>query len=222
MSDTDNSFNQQLFQIVSDLWGNLRQDGATAAPQESASAERAEETPAGESARQAQILEEIWQLSDESVDWTEVLTHAEPTDSTSDASLWHLYHGIAERVLHGDTQAYQQALDAARPLDDLLLYAHDFEVSIQDADTLTVSCEAMTERWTPGREDRNRWYLAALAVRMGRDLLALLPVQQVEVRVCRAGLPALQVTFTRTQMQKVHFAFVDPVQFVENCGGCFA
>ena len=232
MSETrDNSFNQQLFQIVSDLWGNLRQDsGEASAPLPGTAPSAKPAGKAGEASKpkpkqqpkRQPSLEEIWQFTDESVDWTEVLTHPEPTDSASDASLWHLYHGIADRVLHGDTAAYQQALDAARPLDDLLPYAHGFEVRIPDADHVEASCEAEPSLLHPEQEERSRWYLSAIAVRVGRDLLALLPLQEVKVRVCRAGLPLLEVPFTRAQMQKVHFAFVDPIRYVTDCGGVFA
>ena len=56
-------------------------------------------------------------------------------------------------------------------------------------------------------------YLCGMALRIARDLFAVLPVLKVEV-----ATDALTVTFTRAQMNKVRFAFIDPVKFVKECG----
>jgi len=58
-----------------------------------------------------------------------------------------------------------------------------------------------------------------MALRIARDLFAALPVLTVEVRATQAENALLTVSFTRAQMNKVRFAFIDPVAFVKECGG---
>ena len=64
-------------------------------------------------------------------------------------------------------------------------------------------------------------YICGMAVRIARDLFAVLPVLAVEVRAIQGDKPLLSVSFTRAQMNKVRFAFIDPVEFVKDCEGQF-
>ena len=58
--------------------------------------------------------------------------------------------------------------------------------------------------------DDARRYLCGMALRIARDLMAILPVTTVRVEA-----PGhLDVIFPRAQLQKVRFTFVDPVEFV--------
>ena len=50
---------------------------------------------------------------------------------------------------------------------------------------------------------------------------ALLPVVRVEAEALCDGQPLMQVPFERAELQKVRFAFVEPVDFVVQCGGTF-
>ena len=64
-------------------------------------------------------------------------------------------------------------------------------------------------------------YLCGMAVRIARDLFAALPVLTVEVKAVQGNDTLLTTSFTRAQMNKVRFAFIDPVAFVKECGGQF-
>ena len=58
-----------------------------------------------------------------------------------------------------------------------------------------------------------------MAVRIARDLLAALPVSEVDVEGVRAGKQVLRVTIRRDQLLKRNPAFLDPVAFIEECEG---
>ena len=84
-----------------------------------------------------------------------------------------------------------------------------------DADTLRAT---FTTRSDLMNKDADT-YLCGMALRIARDLFAALPVLKVEVKASQEANTLLDVTFTRAQMNKVRFAFIDPVEFVRECGG---
>ena len=55
-----------------------------------------------------------------------------------------------------------------------------------------------------------------MAVRIARDLFAALPILTVEVAARQENEVLLTASFTRAQMNKVRFAFIDPVEFVQS------
>ena len=130
------------------------------------------------------------------MDWTDALVHREPSDGLTEPELWAFYHEKAEKVLEGDLGAYVAVLKRANPLGDLLPYARGFHVKAENADTLSVTFEALPEYLT-GTEEENRRYLSGISLRAARDLMALLPVCESVVRVEAYGQPALNVTYTR-------------------------
>ena len=165
-------------------------------------------------------FETLWMTADESVDWTDAMAYAHPNDGLTSEHLWQFFHEHAERVLDGDLTAYLEVLRTANPLGDLRPYARSFSVNAVDADTLTVSFEAL-----PGYMSKEptevRRYLAGVSLRCARDLMALLPVCEVRAEARCGGRTVLTVPFTRTELQKVRFGFVDPELFVIRCGGHF-
>ena len=89
---------------------------------------------------------------------------------------------------------------------DLMPYVAALNVTCADADTLRAT-------FSPRSDLHGDEYICGMALRIARDLFAALPVLTVEVS---AG-NALTVVFTRAQMNKVRFAFIDPVEFVKAC-----
>ena len=123
-------------------------------------------------------------------------------------------------MLNGNLAAYVAVLKKANPLADLLPYARAFHVKADNADTLSVTFEALDDYLT-GTEEESRRYLAGISLRAARDLLALLPVCEAVVKVEAYGQSALIVTYTRQEVQKVRFSLVEPVAFCLGCGGSF-
>lgn len=161
---------------------------------------------------------DLWKTADETIDWTEALSSRTPTDDLTDPEKWTLYHEQAASVLHGDTAAYLTVLKAANPMADLMPYVSALDVSTRSSDELRAVFAARPDLV---EHDAQR-YLAGMALRIARDLFAVLPVTRVVVRGEQDEKPLLTVFFERNEMNKVRFTFIDPVAFVTDCGGEFA
>ena len=152
-----------LANIVNDLWGH-------AAPANAAGSTATQAVP-------AQIFppfEQLWQVADETVDWTEALVREHPADGLTSETLWQFFHENAQAVLDGDIQAYMTVLKAANPLGDLKPYARDYTVRATDADELTCDFE-VDPAYLSSSEGEAQRYLCGVSLRVARDLMALLP-----------------------------------------------
>ena len=200
-----------LSDIVDDLLGASAQDSA---PQPASAPRKVYQST-------FPPFEQLWKTADDTVDWTDALAHARPTDGLTSENLWAFFHQHAARVLQGDTAAYVEVLQAANPMGDLAPYAKSFDVETLDADHLAVRFNAHPA-YINKDEAEIRRYLCAVSLRAARDLMALLPVREVTVTARQDEAQLMQVAFDRTELQKVRFSFIDPVAFVTQCGAEFA
>ena len=165
-------------------------------------------------------FEALWKTADEPIDWTEVFASPTPTDGLTDPEKWTQYREYAASILHGDLAAYLKVLQTANPMADLMPYVAALDVSALDSDALRAVFTARPDLLQP--VDEARRYLAGMAVRIARDLFAVLPVTHVTVTGQHDEKTLLTVDFSRQELNKVRFAFIDPVSFVTACGGEFA
>ena len=200
-----------LADIVEDLWGATREEE----PQQPAQSKQ----PVYQSTFPP--FEQLWKTADDTVDWTDALAHDKPNDGLTSPHLWSFFHQHAQRVLQGDTAAYVEVLHTANPLGDLAAYAKAFDVETISADKLLVRFQPHPA-YMDKVESEVRRYLCAVSLRIARDLMALLPVREVEVQAAQEAAQLLQVVFDRSELQKVRFSFIDPVAFVTCCGAVFA
>lgn len=210
---------KNLGNIVDDLWGDAQGAAAPEAP----AADPAEAPENRPEAYQPSFppFEQLWTTADDAVDWTDALAHDRPTDGLTSPRLWDFFHRHAAQVLAGDAGAYVEVLRTANPLGDLSPYADAFDVEAVSADRLRVSFLPRAVYMTAGEAEVRR-YLCAVSLRAARDLMALLPVREVEVAATWQHKSALSVVFSRSELQKVRFSFIDPVVFVTGCGAAFA
>lgn len=159
-------------------------------------------------------FQQLWKTADETIDWTDILVSPTPTDGLTPPDKWAEYHQHAQGVLKGDIAAYLAVLQYENPMADLTPYVSALDVTTVDADTLRAS-------FAPRSDLGGAEYLCGMAVRIARDLFAALPVLAVDVIAKQTDATLLTVSFTRAQMNKVRFAFIDPVAFVKECGGKF-
>ena len=225
-SNTPNPLDH-LYSIVNDLWGSVEKDAAEIEALRSAARKQpapaaGSEVPVPETASEpvpeVPSFEDFWYAVDETVDWTDALVYAASPSGLTDPVKWRFYHEKAERVLAGDLSAYDEVLAKEQPLSDLLPYAASFRVQPVSADRLSVTFEALPVYLEKPQAERRR-YLAGIALRAARDLLALLPVTEVTVTATAYDQTALTMTLSRAQLQRVPFRFTDPVVFCESCGG---
>ena len=204
---TNRDLRRALSDVAKDLWGS-----PAPAP--------AEPTEDAAFAPSFPPFEQLWITADESIDWTDALAHAAPTDGITPPDKWSLLHKHAAQVLSGDLNAYLEVLKAVDPLKDLSPYAAAFHVETTSADCLTLRITA-APAYMQGTEEEVRRYLCGLSLRAARDLMALLPVCRVCVHVQKEEKALLDVAFDRAEMQKVRFSFLDPVTFALQCGAKF-
>ena len=194
----ENRIDKILSSVAEDLWGVKPQESEPVQPEQPAAPAYQPSFPP---------FEQLWKTADETVDWTEALVSAEPVDGLTNPQLWRFYHSQAKAVLDGDLHAYAEVLRAGKPLHDLTRYTTALAIDVNSADKLTA-------RFTPAEcylQQDGRRYLCGMALRIARDLMAILPVTTVRVEAANH----IDTTFTRAQLQKVRFTFVDPVAFVE-------
>ena len=202
---------KKLKNVGSDLWGVLGDAGAAVSSDDGA-------LPAPAAKKAPNPMDAIWKTADETIDWTDALAHNTPTDGLTGQRLWNFYHKQAERVLSGDLDAYTEVLKAANPLGELTDYAESITMRAPSADRLE-SCFVCKEEQMGKNRKR---YMAAMGLRIARDLMATLPVNEVEVKGEREGQTVFEVTFTRHQLLHRNFAFLDPVALAEECGASFS
>ena len=206
---------KKLAAIGSDLWGGM--------PSAAYEKEEAQDSPAEKPSAQASAqnkvstLRDIWKTADETVDWTDALAHNTPADGLTGKRLWVFYHKMAEKVLSGDLNAYTEVLKTSNPLGELTDYAEGINMRAPDADRLESTFVCRKELM---KEDR-KLYLAGMGLRIARDLLACLPVNEVKVTAEQDGKTVFTATYPRQQLLHRNFAFIDPVRFAEECGAEF-
>ena len=201
MTDLRRSLLKGMSDIVGDLYGEKLVKSAVL---------KAADSP--EPAQQPALppFSQLWKTADETIDWTDILVSPTPTDGLTPPDKWALYHRHAQAVLQGDLAAYLAVLQAENPMADLMPFVSALDVATVDADTLRAT-------FAPRYDLQGDEYLCGMAVRIARDLFAALPILTVEVAAQQANEVLLTASFTRAQMNKVRFAFIDPVEFVRNC-----
>lgn len=231
MPDNKTSFSDllsDLAAVVTDLYGenaaalkNLTRDvqrmpGVDPALMQAAQPATA---PAPEKKPVLPPFEALWKTADEPIDWTEVFASPTPTDGLTPPAKWREYRQYAASILHGDLASYLKVLQVANPMADLMPYVASLDVSALDSNALRAVFSVRPDLLIPGEEGRR--YLAGMAVRIARDLFAVLPVTRVTVAGQQGEETLLTVDFSRQELCKVRFAFIDPVDFVAACGGEF-
>ena len=207
-------FMKRLKAIGSDLWGGVVPEEEEKEPAKPA---RQEERPSRTAAKPALDITNLWKTADETIDWTDALSHNTPSDGLTAQKLWSFYHKHAEKVLAGDLDAYTDVLQKANPLGELTDFAENINMQAADPDRLesTFTCKEELLEKDPEK------YLSALGLRIARDLLACLPVSEVSVTGEYDGQTVYAVTFPRQALLHRNFSFIDPVALSRECGARF-
>lgn len=203
-----NEFMKRMKAIASDLWGGV----APAEEDKKEPAEPKKQAAAPEKPRTD--IQNIWKTADETIDWTDALAHSTPTDGLTGPRMWSFYHKHAQKVLEGDLEAYTEVLQKANPLGELTEFAENITIHAQSPERLESRFVCKKEQL----EKNRKLYLAAMGLRIARDLLACLPVEEIAVTGEADGTAAFTAVYTRQKLLHKNFTFVDPVAFSEECG----
>ena len=192
-----------------------RGTGSQASPAKGAKQESAKAAEATQTRKPQVTIENVWKKADITVDWTEALVRESPTDGLTAPGVWRFYHRMARQVLDGDLKAYGEVLKTLNPLGDLRALVGGMIIRTPSAERLECEFECRPELI----EKDARLYLGGLSLRIARDLLAVLPVEEVQVIGRMNEEEKVKVTFRREQLMKRKLAFLDPAELVEDCGG---
>ena len=159
----------------------------------------------------------IHKVADDTIDWSEIM--ASPTAPAGyDQQMWAYYYEAAPKVLDGDIDTYLQLIDEVNPLGDLLAYGSDFEFGTDDPRKLAVEyvvnqdvlAEAKRTMLLSKYNDLLQDFICSMAIRIARDMFALLPVSDVVVHAVLGSNTVLSADFDRDTLYQVKFGFVDP------------
>ncbi len=206
-----NEFMKRMKEIANDFWGSMAPaENTVSVPEEAkAKAQEPEKPKTG--------IENLWKTADETIDWTDALAHSTPTDGLTGSRLWSFYHKHAQKVLTGDLDAYTEVLQKANPLGELTDYADNIRMQAQSPDRLESSFTCNDELL----EKNRKLYLSAMGLRIARDLLACLPVEEVAVTGEHEGKTVFNAVYTRQQLLHRNFVFTDPVALAKEFGAEF-
>lgn len=146
---------------------------------------------------------------------------------------------VANRVLQQDIDAYLQVIEELSPLDDLLEYGSGFEFIIEDPKILEVEFNVHSKNVVPSEQktltktgklsvkemskskyyDILQDYVCSCAIRIARDMFAILPFETVVVHAMddildtstgrTETLPILSVRFDKMVLNSLNFETID-------------
>jgi len=159
---------------------------------------------------------------------------------------WKKLHDLAGKILNGDTDAYLQVIEEMNPLDDLLDFGSEFEFGVEDPKTMEVEFVVKSKTVVPtyslsltktgklSKKDLTKTayydlvqdYVASTAIRIARDIFALLPLDKLIVHAVDNILNTqtgheeektiLSVVFERDILEKLNFELIDPSDALNN------
>lgn len=163
-------------------------------------------------------IKSIHKAVDDTIDWTEVLCNPTPPDDSYNEDMWRYYHSVAASVLNGDIDTYLQVIYEVNPLDDLLDYGTGFEFGTDNPNEMNVEFNVNENALTEARgaleakeyNDLLQDFVCSTAIRVARDIFALLPVRFSTVHATLNDKTVLSVKFDRTTLASMRFGFIDP------------
>lgn len=175
---------------------------------------------------------------------------AEYTDLMEDyqdaKSEWEKLHSLAKRITDGEAAAYMEAIDEAEPFEEIPEYGSAFDATVVDKDTVDVLFRVNAEEVIPNEKktllksgklsvksmpkthyyELHQDYVCGCALRVARELFALLPVQRVLVTATclllnpatghKEDQPILSVVMPRGNFEKLNFLMLDPSDSLVN------
>lgn len=181
------------------------------------------EPPKPSSIMSSNRLTSIHFSSDEKVDWTEMLIQDAPSETCDDVKFWEYCHDKAYDVLNGNIDTYLQIIKDVGPLEDLLDYGFGFECGTDNPNYMFVEFATKQDEIMPNKSlmkiteynDLFQDYVCSCAIRVARDIFALLPVSHVIVNALSEGSTVLSVDFERRIFTKLKFQGSDSSDLVE-------
>ena len=161
------------------------------------------------------VTTDIHKITDDVIDWTEVMVSPTPPDDSYNAELWTYFHNMAAKVLSGDIDTYLQVINDINPLNDLLDYGTGFEFGTDSSLKMDVEFQINSDNVDmPHNSAEYQNYVCSVAIRVARDIFALLPVQNVIVHATNDRKDILSVCFDKSTFSSLKFNFITPLETI--------
>ncbi len=164
----------------------------------------------------------IYRSADREINWRQILISGPVTDADDERTAY--CKPLAQDVINGDIETYFKLISDLNPLDDLMEYGSGFECGTDDPRMIGVhfmvnsrrvldAVRALPqERYNSLLQD----YVCGCAIRVARDMFALLPVRHILVEASDGNNRILSVDFTRTGFSALNFDAIDPSDTVQS------
>lgn len=160
-------------------------------------------------------IKNIFRVSDEKIDWFEILSSRKPTDKLFNKEMWKYLNSVALKICQGDIDTYLKVIQDVNPYEDLLEYASDFDFGTDDASEMHISFKVLSELIDEKDKELFEDYVCGCAIRAIRDTFALLPVETVFVTAENKGKEILNVEADRKSFEKIKFSYSDPSDIID-------
>lgn len=167
-------------------------------------------------------------------------------EDAEEFSAWQDSYKFAQRIIDGDIDAYLEAIQNANPFEDLVEYGSGFEFGTDDPSVMEIEFQVKSEDVVPKTSvtvlksgklsekeltksayyDLEQDYVCSCAVRLAREIFAILPVGGVIVHAVDTVLDTstgndteqtiLSVLFEREKFDRANFDRIDPSDFVNS------
>lgn len=214
-----------------------------------------EEGQAGPNERQARMdlqsylpgfFDRLFKRSEAKIRKLEEKVQAEAQKDTDLMNEWKYMHNVSKRILEKDIDAYFEVIDEFRPLDDLVEFGSGFEFGTDHPDIIHVSFDVNAKQAVPEKalsltktgklSEKNltktayydifQDYVCSCALRVARDMFALLPVRSVFVHAYEDQLNTatgheekaaiLSVKYDKPTLESLNFTNLDPSDALGN------
>lgn len=164
------------------------------------------------------MIKGIYEVADTAINWRQILIE----DYNADVPNWDYLKARAEKVLNGDLETYFEIISDLNPVDDLLRFGSEFECGTEDPRMLSVHFRVNSSQVLKDIEHLTKTeynellqdYVCGCAIRVARDLFALLPFRRVIIDAENCGKDILSVEFIREKMMDVDYSMIDASEFV--------
>lgn len=163
-----------------------------------------------------ETIESIYKIADETIEWEDILLD----DSLPDNDYFKAH---ANGILNGDIDTYYEVINDVNPLDDLITYGSEFECGTDDPRMIAVHFHVNSDKVLgeakklPKTEYNDIWqdHVCACALRIARDMFALLPVRHIVVDARDWLMDILSVDFKRNEFELLDFENLDASDTIE-------
>lgn len=130
-------------------------------------------------------IRNIYVQCDKSIDWGEILAGTSADELMMEKSFWMECKKYSAKIMRGDIDTYLEVIEVFRPVDDILLYAGEFEFGTDVSNYIETEFRVKPDEVLEDGINNPLFeeFIYAVSIRVARDLMALLPIKKVVLHV---------------------------------------